>query len=72
MLRLVLTCGDDVRRVRLPERDAVLGLGGADIVAPYPGVSRRHARLVSGPTGKRAETARLRRSCSESPGTVQR
>jgi transcriptional regulator with AAA-type ATPase domain len=46
MLRLVARCGDRIRFFPLPPGDSVLGSAGDnDIVLPFPGVSRRHARL---------------------------
>lgn len=46
MLRLVARYGDRVRLFPVPPGEALLGSGaGNDLVLPFPGVSRRHARL---------------------------
>ncbi|HVT17786.1 MAG TPA: sigma 54-interacting transcriptional regulator [Thermoanaerobaculia bacterium] len=46
MLRLVARSGDRVRLFSFPIRSAVIGAAaGNDLVLPFPGVSRRHARL---------------------------
>src|SRR4051812_250506 len=47
MLRLVARCGRRVRVFPLPARETVLGASKAcDVFLPFPGVSRRHARLL--------------------------
>jgi DNA-binding NtrC family response regulator len=46
VLRLVARYGDRIRFFPLPPGEAILGSGaGNDIILPFPGVSRRHARL---------------------------
>ena len=46
MLRLVARSGGRIRTFPFPTRAAVLGAGaGNDLVLPFAGVSRRHARL---------------------------
>jgi DNA-binding NtrC family response regulator/pSer/pThr/pTyr-binding forkhead associated (FHA) protein len=46
LLRLVARSGGRIRSFPFPARPAVIGAGaGNDLVLPFPGVSRRHARL---------------------------
>ena len=46
MLRLALRFQDQVRYFPVPDRDVRLGAAvGNDLVAPFPGISRRHAKL---------------------------
>ncbi len=52
MLRLAVSCADHVRRFAVPEQPAYLGSGsGAELRAPFPGVSRRHALVQPRPGG---------------------
>lgn len=53
MLRIVATCGGEVRHLTLPEADSVT-LGSSpdsDLFLDYPGISRRHARAAPVPGG---------------------
>jgi DNA-binding NtrC family response regulator len=51
VLRLIARCGRRVRVFPFPAGEAVLGAAeDSDLVLPFPGVSRRHARLL--PVGR--------------------
>lgn len=47
MIRLIVRCGDETLKFELPASEAAVGSStDNDIVIPYAGISRRHARLV--------------------------